>query len=214
MKRPHFIRIELLSDTTFSRGEGTAGVVDIEVDHDELGLPFLGGKAIRGLLHDSWLSMAPAFKDAKPLQASAERILGKDFDLTESSILRIGDGVVDAETRKWIQGAEYRMERPVSPSMVLQALTDIRYQTAEDRETGAPARTTLRSVRVVLRTLTLDSPLCWLDNPSDIDFRCLALMLLATRHAGLGRNRGRGHIRMSFDGDPEATVRIVKGGVL
>lgn len=211
MKTPEFIRIELLSDSTFSRGEGTAGVVEVEVDHDELGLPFLGGKALRGLLHDSWLSMAPSFK---VLQASAERILGKDFGLAESSVLRIGDAVADAETRKWIQGAEYRNESPVSPSMVLQALTDIRYQTAEERKTGAPAKTTLRAVRVLLRTLILDSPLCWLDNPSKDDCRCLALMLLATRHAGLGRNRGRGHIRLTLDGDAAATVRIATGGLL
>lgn len=214
MKKPQFIRIELLSDTTFSRGEGTAGVVEVEVDHDELGLPFLGGKALRGLLHDSWLSMASAFKD---LQTSAERIFGKDFDLAESSILRIGDAVVNAETRKWIQGAEYRRENPVSPSMVLQALTDIRYQTAEERKTGAPAKTTLRSVRVLMRTLTLDSPLFWLDSTlkdKDDVFRCLALVLLATRHAGLGRNRGRGHIRLTLDGDAAATVRIATGGLL
>jgi hypothetical protein len=214
MMRPQFIRIELLSDTTFSRGEGTAGVVDVEVDHDELGLPFLGGKALRGLLHDSWLSMAPSFKAYKELQSSAERILGKDFDLTESSVLRIGDAVVDAETRKWIHGAEFRKEKPVNPSMVLQALTDIRYQTAEERKTGAPAKTTLRAVRVLIRTLTLDSPLCWLYTPSKDDCRCLALMLLATRHAGLGRNRGRGHIRLTLDGDSKATVRIATGGLL
>jgi len=211
MKTPEFICIELLSDSTFSRGEGTAGVVDVEVDHDELGLPFLGGKALRGLLHDSWLSMAPSFK---VLQASAERILGKNFDLAESSILRIGDAVVDAETRKWIQGAEYRKVKPVSPSMVLQALTDTRYQTAEERKTGAPAKTTLRAVRVLMRTLALNSPLCWLDKPSINDSRCLALMLLATRHAGLGRNRGRGHIRLTLDGDAEATVKIAKGELI
>jgi hypothetical protein len=214
MKMPQYIRIELLSDTTFSRGECTAGVVDVDVDHDDLGLPFLGGKALRGLLHDSWLSMAPSFKAYKELQYSAERILGKDFDLAGSSILRIGDAVVDAETRRWIEGAEYRKEKPVSSSMVLQALTDIRYQTAEERKTGAPAKTTLRSVRVLLRTLTLDSPLCWLDNPSTADYCCLALMLLATRHAGLGRNRGRGHIRLTLNGDAKVTVRIAKGDVL
>lgn len=210
MKRPQFIRIELLSDTTFGRGEGTAGVVDVEVDHDELGLPFLGGKALRGLLHDSWLSMSQSFKE---LQPSAQRILGIDFDLAESSIVRIGDAVVDDATRKWIQGAEYRKEKPVSPSMILHALTDVRYQTAEERSTGAPARTSLRSVRVLIRKLILDSPLFWLGSPSEIDCRCLALMLLATRHAGLGRNRGRGHIRLTLDGEADATVRIATGGL-
>jgi hypothetical protein len=203
-----FIQIELLSDTTFSRGEGTAGIVDVEVEHDELGLPFLGGKALRGLLHDSWLSMRQSFSELIP---SADRIFGIQADAGDQSILRIGDAVVDDETRKWVEVAENRPHDRVTPNMVMQALTTIRHQTAEERTTGAPAETTLRSVRVVIRTLKLQAPLHWMDSPSDQDLRCLVLTLLATRHAGLGRNRGKGHIRLTLNGDSAKTIQIAKG---
>jgi hypothetical protein len=209
MNQSQFIQIELLSDTTFSRGDGTAGVVDIEVEHDELGLPFLGGKTLRGLLHDSWLSMQHWFPE---LSSSAKLILGSDADCQDRSILRIGDAVMDSETRKWIEMAEFRTNKPVSSIEVLEALTDIRRQTSEERSTGAPAETTLRSVRVVLRDLKLLSPLYWLVNPTAPDLRCLSLALLATRHAGLGRNRGRGHIRLTLDGDVTKTIQMAKGG--
>jgi hypothetical protein len=211
MSRNQFIQIELLSDAAFSRGEGTAGVVDMEVEHDELGLPFLGGKTVRGLLHDSWLSMCDFFP---VLAETAERVFGPEADCDERSILRIGDAVVDGETRRWIEAAATRQHRPVSPSEVLEALTDIRRQTSEERSTGAPAKTTLRSVRVVIRGLTLWAPLCWLAAPAGNHIRCLSLALLATRHAGLARNRGRGHIRMSLDGDLEKTLLAAKGGSL
>mgnify|MGYP001112123370 CR=1 FL=1 len=205
---PNFIKIELLSDAVFSRGEGTAGVVDIEIEHDELGLPFLGGKTIRGLLRDSWLSMRHCFSD---LIEAEERIFGPEADCYERSILRIGDAVVDEKTRRWIEWAETRKNHPIPPSTVLSALTDIRRQTSEDRRTGAPAETTLRAVRVVIRGLVLWSPLHWLLEPTSRDVRCLSLALLATRHAGLGRNRGRGHIRMTLDGDLGKTLSAARG---
>jgi hypothetical protein len=203
------IQIELLSDTTFSRGEGTAGLVDVEVEHDAWGLPFLGGKAVRGLLRDSWLSMQEGFPELAP---SAVRLFGPEGDCDESSMLHIGDAVVDEETRRWIQAAQTRANHPVSPAAVLEALTDMRRQTSEMRQTGAPAETTLRAVRVIVRGLILCAPLHWLADPTPQDVRCLCLALLATRHAGLSRNRGRGHVRMSLDGDPEKTRKAAKGG--
>ncbi|RDD30898.1 hypothetical protein CR161_09405 [Prosthecochloris sp. ZM] len=207
-----FIQIDLLSDAAFSRGEGKAGLVHVEVEHDELGLPFLGGKTLRGLLHDSWLSMQHCFPE---LAGSAKRIFGREADFDECSIVRIGDAVVDNETRLWIEAAENRLHHPIHPDQVLEALTDIRYQTAESRIFGAPEKTTLRSVRVVIRGLKLQSTLHWLKDPDpEDDLRCLSLSLLATRHAGLGRNRGRGHIRLSLDGDPEKTIQFAQGGGL
>lgn len=208
MSRSQFIKIELLSDASFSRGEGTAGVVDIEVEHDDLGLPFLGGKTIRGLLRDSWLSMRQCFP---MLSQAANRVFGREADFSECSIVCIGDAVVEEEARRWIEAAETRPNNPISATAVLEALTDIRRQTSEGRSTGAPAETTLRSVRVIIRGLILRAPLYWLAEPTTDDVRCLALAILGTRHAGLSRNRGRGHIRMTLDGEPEGTLKAAKG---
>lgn len=210
MSKNQFIQLEILSDAAFSRGDGKAGIVDIEVEHDELGLPFLGGKTLRGLLRDSWLSMKHCFSE---FSFSEDRIFGHEADFDECSILRIGDAVVDTETRRWIEVAESRMPNPVDPTMVLASLTDVRVQTSEDRITGAPEETTLRSVRVIVRGLTLRSPLYWLAEPTPQDLCCLALALRATRHAGLARNRGRGHIRLSLDGDNHRTLQLIQGGV-
>lgn len=205
--QPEYLHIELLSDAAFGRGEATAGVVDIEVEHDELGLPFLGGKTLRGLLRDSWLSMQSHFPD---LWSAAKQVFGKEADLEGNSILHIANAVVDSNVHKWIQAAIQR-NKGVSPHIVLEALTDIRRQTSEERTTGIPAETTLRSIRVVTRGLTLQAHLHWIRTPERKALQCLALAALATRHAGLGRNRGRGHIRITFDGDLERTRKLAKG---
>ncbi|HDH25461.1 MAG TPA: RAMP superfamily protein [Actinobacteria bacterium] len=204
---PAILHLELLSDSTFSRGEGTAGAVDTEVEHDESGLPFIGGKTVRGLLRDAWLSMCDCFPD---LHAAADRVLGRSRCLDESCRLRFGDALLPEPLRRPVRAAAERTEKPLSPETILAAFTEIRYQTAEDRDTGAPATTTLRSSRVVLRGFSFESRLTWLGgyDPAPDDLRLLALCALVTRHGGLLRNRGRGHLRLSLDGNNEKTRRL------
>lgn len=206
--RPERIVIELLSDTTFGRGEGTPGAVDVEVEHDDYGLPMLGGKALRGLLRDSWLSMQEHFPE---LHAASRRVLGPHGDMEETAILRIGDATIEASSRAFFNAAMEREHHPLAPETILAALTEIRAQTSEERKTGAPARTTLRSTRVALRGLKLLAPLSWLSVPDSQDMQCLALAALATRHGGLARNRGRGHMRVTIDGDIERTRALARG---
>lgn len=208
MPMPGHISIELLSDTTFGRGEGMPGAFDVEVEHDAYGLPMLGGKALRGLLRDSWLSMQDHFPE---LRDAARRVLGPHGDLVETSILRIGDAVIEKAARTFFVAAVEREHNPIAPMMILSALTEVRSQTSEERATGAPAQTTLRSSRVAVRGLKLEAPLSWLEPPGAADVQCLALAALATRHGGLARNRGRGHLRLTVDGNLERTRALARG---
>jgi hypothetical protein len=208
MNPPARIQIELLSDTTFTRGEGTAGEVDVEVDHDALGLPVVPGKALHGLLRDAWLTMARHFSD---LAGPARQVLGVEGDLTETSLLRVGDAVLPPDVREWVRYAVSRRDDPLTPGQVLRTLTAVRRQTAQDRLTGAADLTTLRSSRVVLRGLRLASPLTWLTPPGPEHLQVLALCALGVRHGGLARSRGRGHLLVTLDGNEEATRKMAKG---
>lgn len=207
---PVCLEIELLSDATFSRGEGSAGVVDTDVERDEFGMPFVGGKTVRGLLRDSWLSMPQYFPN---LETAAERTLGRSQTVDDSCQLRIGDAVMPAAIRSAVYKAVERQEFPLAPGAILDGFTSVRHQTAENRKTGAPDETTLRSSRVFLRGFVLRAGLSWLNSyePTPADCRILALCVLATRHGGLLRNRGRGHIRMTLDGDIESTRQHAEG---
>jgi len=206
---PSFLRIELLSDSTFSRGEGAAGVVDTEIERDDYGMPFIGGKTVRGLLRDAWLSMAPHFPE---LEAAATRVLGRSQALDETCHLRIGDALLPEPMRRVVRQAVERPDHPLTPTMILDGFTSIRYQTAESRETGAPERTTLRASRVVLRGCYFEASLAWLHGyqPVQADLQVLSLCALATRHGGLLRNRGRGHILLTLDGDLPRTRQYAK----
>jgi hypothetical protein len=203
-KTPQFLHIELLSDTTFGRGQGTTGQVDTEIEHDEFGMPYIGGKTIRGLLRDTWLSMQAQFPC---LSNAAERVLGATYSLNDTCRLRIGDARLPEFLREIVHTAIEREESPLSPTTIRNMFTTIRYQTAENRTTGAPETTTLRASRAAVRGLSFEAPLAWLHGyePTSDDLSVLALCVLCTRHGGLLRNRGRGHLRITFENDVEAT---------
>jgi hypothetical protein len=205
-----WIAVELLSATTVGGGDPLRGEVDVEVEHDELGLPRLGGKALHSLLRDSWLSMADLFPE---LTAAAGRVLGRPRQLLgNSAVLGIGNATVDEVTRTAVARAQERgpQHHPLRPADVLHALTDVRVQTAQDRGSGAPLAGSLRRTRVVLPDLTWSAPLEWAEAPQPDDLRCLAMCLLATRHIGLTRWRGRGHARMTYRGDLAGTIALVQ----
>ena len=46
----YILKITLESDAVFGRGDGVAGAIDTEVQHDQNGFPFLNGRTIKGLL--------------------------------------------------------------------------------------------------------------------------------------------------------------------
>ena len=211
MYKPKNLTIVLLSDTTFGRGEGTAGEVDVEVEYDKDGLPFIGGKVIHGLLRDTWLSMWSAFKD---LECAAEFILGREAVLKpeQSAILEIRDGMLPGDVQVWARYAVRRSEDPLRPEQILNSLTDIRRQTAQSRVTGAPEKTTLRASRVVVRGITFQARLEWQQHPTPEQQQVLALCALGTRHGGMGRNRGRGFLCLTLDGNLDKTRELARMG--
>lgn len=203
MTGPRTLVVDCVTPTAVGRGEPTSGVVDHEVEHDELGLPFVGGRALRGLLRDAWLSMRPCFP---ALAGPAAMLLGVEAGEDEA-ILRIGDAVVDDATRSAVAAAVHG--KRVSSAEVLAALTEVRHQTARRRD-GAPVRTSLRATRAISSDVSLQAPLWWLCEPSSEALSVLALCALCTRRAGVHRTRGLGRVRLTLDGDLALTRDLAR----
>ncbi|MBF0502758.1 MAG: hypothetical protein HQM09_21670 [Candidatus Riflebacteria bacterium] len=200
------LSIELLSDSTFGTGRGSPGEVDVDIVRDDQGLPMIPGKIIHGLLRDEWFAMESVFPVMTPL---AGRVLGVERDLQETSILRIGNARLSPDVLDCCEFACGRNNR-MSGDLLFLALTGIRSQTAVDHETGVPERTTLRQSRVSRSDLIFYAPLTWLNTPTKDEMMLLARLSMAVRHAGIGRTRGRGHIRCSIDGNPDLTKQLAR----
>ena len=206
MNIPTTLIVDLLSESTFG-GANSSSEVDTEVEHDELGLPFIKGKTLHGLLRDGWLAMA---EHMQQLDSAAVRILGPPRDFDENAILCLSDAVLMMRDRDrvaaWLRSA--LDSGRVCLLDILRTLTMIRHQTAEDRATGTPERNTLRSIRVLHAGLSFSSSLTWLQDPEPDELRCLARCVLCVRNAGLGRTRGSGHVALSIRNDANQDITL------
>jgi hypothetical protein len=221
-----WLRFILESDATFGRGDGIAGLVDAEIQHDEYGLPYLSGRTLKSLLTAECAEILFALTEAQRADLTTWRdaarfLFGETGSRHESAHLRVGDARLPLD----VQDAVIAMYRPLEQfdetsrsrewglkrTALLDSLTALRRQTAIDEEDGAPKDETLRTMRVVLRQTPFEARLD-LDESDNEIIRNARALLAATvtlfRRAGTGRNRGRGKLRArlwSGDGQTDVT---------
>jgi len=197
---PTKIVLTLKSAATFGRGDGVAGWVDREIEHDADGFPFLRGKTLKGLLAESAENVVFALEgdgeeaQTLPWHIAKKAIFGTEgAGVKERGSLHVGDARLPGTLR----AAE-----GLSKEDVLYSLTGIRRQTSIN-EHGAPDHATLRSMRVLLPGVVLESPISFdgKHEPTEAQKQLLAAAVLDLRRAGTGRNRGRGWLQAELDDD-------------
>jgi len=213
-----WLKITLVRDTTFGRGDGVAGLVDDEVQHDEYGLPYLSGKTLKGLLGAECAEILHALKKIYK-RKQREEALEKWYhaasflfgnpgsDMTSSAMMVVGDARLpqDLCDRVAWQFQQYKEDDEPGRAMLrqelLDSLTTLRRQTAMDAMTGAPQKETLRAMRVIRRDTIFESQLQFIetfDDSEDATLGLLAACVKSLRRAGTGRNRGRGRISLEL----------------
>lgn len=204
----YYLKMTLLSDTTFGRGDGVAGLVDVEVQYDDYGCPFLSGRTLKGLLVQECADIlaviaAEEKEDGIWKQAAACLFGGPGSGEQAEGNLMVGNAQLPEDLRKAIQ-QDIKAKR-LEPRDVLESLTAIRTQTAMD-ETGVPRKHTLRTSRVILRETIFEAEL-YLNacSHTEIDERArqlLAACVKGLRRVGTGRTRGRGKVKVElFDAE-------------
>ena len=196
------LQITLLSDAALGRGDGVAGLVNTEVQHDAYGCPYLGGRTLKGLLREecvNLLYLLDKMDKVGPWEAAAMRLFGEPGStLVESAALYVSDATLAEDLHTAIVH-EVAKTKLLTRAQVLDSFTTIRYQTAVDALTEAPKRESLRAIRVVLRNTVLTAQI-YLEETAETaqqqqDLALLAACTKALRLAGTGRNRGVGEIR-------------------
>ena len=196
------LKIKLLSDTTFGRGDGVAGLIDQEVEHDPFGFPYLRGRTLKGLLSEESDNLMAMLTNHRP---SWERVACDLFGTLGSTIgtmgaVHVGDACLPEDLR---QAVDFQIndEKSLTKTEVLDSLTTIRRQTSIDSQSGTPDEGSLRSFRVVLRDLCFTADLIFEKIPSDEMLSLIAVGSLALRRLGSGRNRGRGYVQCTLHDD-------------
>ncbi len=195
---PTKIIITLKSASTFGSGSGVPGLVDREIEHDDHGFPFLRGKTLKGLLAESAENVTFALEnedETLPWHLTKNALFGTGgAGLKERGILHIEDAQLPEALRAEVLKSGWKKED------VLYSLTGIRRQTSIN-EHGAPDHATLRSMRVLLPGVTLEAKISFDREPSAMELQLLNAAVLDFRHAGTGRNRGRGWLKAELDDD-------------
>jgi hypothetical protein len=194
MMRTYFLRFVLKSDATFGRGDGVAGLVDTEVQHDEYGCPYLGGRALKGLLVNEGADLRAALPDTiRPRwEKAAQHLFGNPGSaLEDNALLSISDAQLPSDLRAAI--AQDIKRGVIKREEVLESLTALRRQTAIDKS-GVAKEGSLRTMRVILRETPFEAALHFTEEPTDDDLALLAACIKAFRRAGTGLTRGRGRL--------------------
>ena len=189
MMNVYFLKFVLESDAAFGRGDGVAGIVDAEVQHDEWGCPYLGGRSLKGLLVLECAEILAALSDKSRWEKAARRLFGNPGSaLGDNALLSIGDAQLPSDLR-----AAIAQDANAGREAVLESITALRRQTAMD-EGGVPREHSLRTTRLVLRQTPFEAELYFAARPTESDLALLAACVKAFRRAGGGRNRGWGRL--------------------
>ena len=192
----YILQITLQSPLTSAAGEGRVGVVDRDVAFDDLGLPILPGRRLKGLWREAYSDVADAWKLCGESPISVERIFG-------GSGQKPGDGdaclyVANAELqeasslREWLKYLQ--QDKKLHPDDVVQHFASVRAQTAIDRRTGAALENTLRLTRTLKTGLVFRARVRFFKSPDDAMLNALSLGAAALQHMGTARTRGLGRV--------------------
>ncbi len=193
------IELTLLSDSTFGRGDGVAGIIDTEVEYDSrTGLPYMRGRTLRGLIVEECANVLYALNlqnnpNLDALNKAAETLFGRPGSREEDSgTLRVGAATFPEDLQAAIR--EEIKANTITAQEVLDLLTTVRRQTAVNEDTDAPLANSLRSQRALLRTSVLVAPLEANDDLTRWQTALLTASVGSLRRGGTGRNRGRGRL--------------------
>jgi hypothetical protein len=125
------LRIHLLSDATFGWGDGVAGLIDQEVEHDSCGLPYLRGRTLKGLLSEECINLIALLPNRSHWATVASELFGTPGStLHTMASVHVGDACLPQDLRKAIA---YEVQSGnLSRTDVLESLTTIRRQTSID----------------------------------------------------------------------------------
>jgi len=198
-------------------GSGMPGSAkaDTLVEKDPNRLPYLPGRALKGLLRDAmlraehfgWLAEYAVESGCSLTElvfgSSQNESAGVDRDTTIPGLIKVGDGRLPKQELAWIT-AQIRQGRSLARHFYREI-----HSTAINRETGTARDGSLRGLQVTV-PLQLQSELAVEASPSNHEYRAaqgqvqaqvyamLALALPLIEGAGGSRNRGYGRVQMEL----------------
>ena len=195
----YFLQITLQSPLTSSAGEGRVGLVDRDVAFDDLGLPILPGRRLKGLWRDAYRDVADVWRQCGQSPTPAAQIFGESGQKpgTGDACMHVGNAEVKKASalKPWLKYLQHPEKRKLHSDDVAQHFATVRIQTAIDRGTGSAKENTLRLTRTLKSGWVFRARVRFVESPDEALQNALALGAAALQHMGTGRTRGIGKVR-------------------
>jgi CRISPR/Cas system CSM-associated protein Csm3 (group 7 of RAMP superfamily) len=208
--KTYSLKVELLSPALVGSGEGYGAIIDSDVVFDEVGLPYIPAKRIKGCLLDSAREVKEMFEKAGiSFDIFFPRVFG-DQGAAGSAPVYFSNLYIESyrENKAWLEYylTEGKYKQILSKDSILETFTEIRQQT-RITDDGVASEHSLRSSRVIKKGVIFVGDVTAEDDSGEV-IDTLALAVLNFRSFGTARNRGFGEIRcFLMDGVNEISVQ-------
>ncbi len=195
------LELELLSPTLAGSGVGFGAEINADVVFDDLGLPFIPAKRIKGCLRDAALEVQEMFeaagiaREGLRIKDTFGRVGDKSSAPVYFSNLYLEDGAQNQAWLRYFTKAE-KYKRFISPERILATFTEVRQQTQINDE-GAAFDQSLRTIRVLRKGLKFYGEV-YIENDDEDVLNTLLFACRNFRRFGTKRNRGFGEIRCAL----------------
>jgi CRISPR-associated protein Csx10 len=201
------LKLTLYSPALIGSGEGFGAVIDSDIVYDEIGIPYIPAKRIKGCLKDSAIEICEIFHNAK--------INLFDLSMTDSeNRFKIVDSLFGTKGSEkpapiyfsnlviedyqnifeWLKYLMKAYKNIINRQAIINYFSEIRQQTSIDEETGTTKEHSLRTIRVAKKDLVFNGTID-LEEERDEYIRLLYFACLNFRLLGTKRNRGFGKVK-------------------
>jgi CRISPR-associated protein Csx10 len=199
----YLIKLTFKSDALPGSGEGFGSVIDQDIVFDDLGIPYVPAKRIKGLLRESYEEVCQVLNISSTVCLDPILLFGKPGQDLESPVyfsnLFVEDYMKLKDTLKKLS-----LIYPLifNQESIIEAFTYLRQQTAIDQITGTALPHSLRTIRVLKKGITfvgdlkIDKDILGKNmNNNYINLiYCLALACKNLKRMGTKRTRGFGEL--------------------
>jgi CRISPR/Cas system CSM-associated protein Csm3 (group 7 of RAMP superfamily) len=219
------LKITLESSMLPGSGSGAGAMIDNDVVFDERGIPCIPAKRIKGCLLDAALEVLEMFSVNPENEHLAgftieniNDLFGRPFDRKKSPFTLENLFLEEHKAiHLWLDYLMAQNNSIFSVEKIKNHFTELRTSTAINQKTGVAEKHTLRTSRLLRKSLVFKGNLA-LDIPDDDQHRDVMLKILAFACAnfktmGTRRNRGTGDITCTlWQGKTQLLPQIPAGG--
>lgn len=192
------LTMELISDTIVGSAEGYGAIIDTDVVFDDLGIPYIPAKRIKGLLRNNAIEIAGILG----LDIHIENLFGSKGETEKETPIKVSNLYVDDYSNNREHLFYYLKKSSLVTGDISGFFTCMRMQTAMEEENRVARNGSLRTSRVIKKGFTFHGELVF--DPSFENL--MGLACLNTRLIGSMRNRGFGEIKLSLRGDDDDDI--------